>query len=170
VPPPIPTPIPPPYPDPPPDPFVPDPDTPGEGGTLPGADASTDFNVIKQVLNRRGRAVNLIRTRPGRLVRFRLSGRNLGFATARNVRACDRVPRGLRLVRAPGDPTVRNGRICWALGNVATRRRGTVTFRVRQRVCGRLVNRLTVRADNGGRHSDTAHVSACRQILPRQTG
>jgi choice-of-anchor A domain-containing protein/uncharacterized repeat protein (TIGR01451 family) len=170
VPPPIPTPIPPPDPTPPPAPLVPDPDTPGEGGVLPGTDASTDFNVLKQVLNRRGRAVNLIRTRPGQLVRFRLSGANIGFATARNVVACDRVPRGLRLVRAPGDPTVRSGRICWRLGNVATGRRGTVTFRVRRRVCGRIVNRLTVRSVNGGRHSDTAHVSACRRILPRVTG
>jgi Domain of unknown function DUF11 len=169
VPPPIPTPVPPPDPDPPPAPLVPD-ETPSEGGVLPGADESTDYSAIKQVLNRRGRAVNLVRTRPGRLVRFRLSGYNLGFATARDVRACDRVPPGLRLVRALGDPTVRNGRICWRLGNVATSRRGTVTFRVRRHVCGHIVNRLIVRSDNGGRHSDTAHVSACRRILPRQTG
>ena len=103
-------------------------------------------------------------------MRFRLSGENFGFATARDVVACDHIPRGLRLVRAPGDPTVRNGRICWRLGNVDTSRRGTVTFRVRRRVCGRIVNRLTVRSDNGGRDRDTAHVSACRRILPRLTG
>ena len=72
VPPPIPTPVPPPDPDPPPAPLVPD-ETPSEGGVLPGADESTDYNVLKQVLNRRGRPVNLVRTRPGRLVRFRLS-------------------------------------------------------------------------------------------------
>ena len=129
-----------------------------------------DFDVIKQVLNRRGRPVNLIKTRPGRLVRFRLSGYNLGFASAADVRLCDLVPRGLRLVRASGDPTVRNRRICWRLGTVATSRRGTVTFRVRRRVCGRIVNRVIVRSDNGGRDSDTAHVSACRRILPRLTG
>ncbi len=169
VPPPIPTPVPPPDPSPPPAPLVPD-DTPSESGVLPGADASTRFDVIKQVLNRRGRPVNLIKTRPGRLVRFRLSGYNLGFASAADVRLCDLVPRGLRLVRASGDPTVRNRRICWRLGTVATSRRGTVTFRVRRRVCGRIVNRVIVRSDNGGRDSDTAHVSACRRILPRLTG
>ena len=169
VPPPIPTPVAPPDPSPPPAPLVPD-DTPSEGGVLPGSSTSTNLDVIKQVLNRRGRPVNLIKTRPGRLVRFRLSGYNLGFASAVDVRACDHVPRGLRLVRAPGDPTVRDGRICWRLGTVATSRRGTITFRVRRRVCGRMVNRLTVRSDNGGRDRDTAHVSACRRILPRLTG
>jgi uncharacterized repeat protein (TIGR01451 family) len=128
------------------------------------------MNVIKQVLNRRGRPVDLVKTRPGRLVRFRLFGINLGFASAANVRACDVVPRGLRLVRAPGDPTVRRGRICWQLGTVATSRRGTITFRVRKRVCGRVVNRLTVRSSNGGRDRDSAQVSACRRILPRLTG
>jgi len=101
---------------------------------------------------------------------LRLSGDNLGFASARGVRACDRVPRGLRLVRAPGEPTVRDGRICWRLGTVSTSRRGTVTFRVRRRVCGRIVNELVVRSDNGGTHRDSAHVSACRRMLPRQTG
>ena len=106
VPPPIPTPIPPPDPSPPPEPLVPD-DTPDEGGVLPDAVDRTNFNMFKQVLNRRGRPVDLLRTRPGRLVRFRLFGENFGFATARDVVACDRIPRGLRLVRAPGDPTVR---------------------------------------------------------------
>jgi hypothetical protein len=37
-------------------------------------------------------------------------------------------------------------------------------------VCGRIVNRLIVRSDNGGRDTDTAQVSACRRILPRLTG
>jgi hypothetical protein len=80
------------------------------------------------------------------------------------------VPRGLRLVRAPGDPTVRGRRICWRVATIDTKRQAIVTFRVRRRVCGRIVNRVTVRSDNSGRDRDRAHVSACRRILPRLTG
>ena len=118
----------------------------------------------------RGKRVELVKRRPGQLVRFRLRGYNQGFATARAVRACDIVPRGLALVRAPGDPVVRKRRICWNLGAVDTKRAATITFRVRARVCGRAVNRIVVRSRNGGRDRDRADVSACRRVLPRTVG
>ena len=167
--PPGPTPEPPPPPTPPvPPPFVPTP--PDGGGVLPDTDASTDIRVLKQVLTRTGKRVELVKRRPGQLVRFRLRGYNQGFATARAVRACDIVPRGLALVRAPGDPVIRKRRICWNLGAVDTKRAATITFRVRARVCGRAVNRIVVRSRNGGRDRDRADVSACRRVLPRTVG
>jgi uncharacterized repeat protein (TIGR01451 family) len=168
-----PEPIPTPAPTPGPEPVPPPLDTeepPSQGGVLPGADASTNLDVTKKVLSRRGRAVELFQRRPGQLVRFRLRAINFGFASATDVRACDRVPRGLRLVRAPGDPTLRRGRLCWRVATIDTRRQAIATFRVRRRVCGRIVNRVVIGSDNGGRDDDSAHVSACRRVLPRQTG
>jgi uncharacterized repeat protein (TIGR01451 family) len=138
-------------------------------GTLPGAGRAR-FGVRKEVLNRRGRRVDLLRARPGQLVRFRLFGYNLGFRTVRGVVACDRVPAGLQLVRAPGDPTLRRGRLCWNLGDIATQAEGIVTFRVRRNVCGRITNTLTVRSENASRRSDSARVSACRSAPPAVTG
>ena len=128
------------------------------------------MQVCKKVFNRRGRPVELTRKRPGQTVRFRLRATNLGFVSASNVRACDRVPAALRLLRAPGNPTFRRGRLCWRIGALDSQRQAFVTFRIADDVCGRITNTLAVRSENARRHRNTAQVSACRRALPRYTG
>lgn len=141
-----------------------------EASSLPGAGRRTHFNVTKEVLNANGKPVELLKTRPGALVHFRLFGWNMGFVGARGVVACDRVPAGLEFVKAPGGPKLRNGKLCWHLGGVNTQREAVVTFRVRGTVCGRVVNHLVVTADNAPSARASAQLTACRREPPDQTG
>jgi choice-of-anchor A domain-containing protein len=158
-------------PEPSPEPGVPSFSEPSEeSGALPGDTGQTEYEVRKEVFDRQGRPVELLETRPGRLVKFRLFKYNLGFAGARGVVACDRVPPGLEVVRVLGNPRVRGDRICWHLGTVNTQREAIVTFRVHQGVCGRVTNGFEVTTGNAGRERDTAQLSACRRVLPSQTG
>ncbi|MGD9571181.1 MAG: hypothetical protein AB7V62_04785 [Thermoleophilia bacterium] len=144
-----------------PPPFVLD-DTEPDGG-LPGVPERARLQVRKSVI---GRDV----VRPGGRVRFRLWAYNLGFASARGVRVCDSVPRGLALIHAPGSPEMRGARLCWRLGVLDTQRRAVVTFRVRGDGCGAFTNGLTGTSANGGRTRSTARVFAPCRVAPAVTG
>ena len=68
---------------------------------------------------------------PNQRVNFRITVRNRGRGTARNVLTCDRMPAGLRVVSAPG--ARRSGRsLCWSVKTM--RPRTTRTFKVVARV------------------------------------
>jgi uncharacterized repeat protein (TIGR01451 family) len=45
---------------------------------------------------------------------YRMTVRNTGRGTAIAARVCDRVPKGLKVVRAPG-ATITNGQLCWRI-------------------------------------------------------
>lgn len=79
-------------------------------------------------LNKR---VNKKRARAGKSVRWRLVVRNRGDAAARRLRLCDRLPRGVTLVKKPRHARLNNGRLCWRIKRLGPRKRRTGTFRTR---------------------------------------
>jgi uncharacterized repeat protein (TIGR01451 family) len=74
-------------------------------------DAQSKVRPGRAVLSLRKRASST-RPKAGGLVTFTLTLRSLGPAAALNVRVCDRLPRGLSFVRAPG-ATFTKGQACW---------------------------------------------------------
>ena len=70
------------------------------------------------------------RVRSGQVVTFRLRVRNVGRATARRVRACDRLPSGLVLVSARG-ASLDDGRACFTVRRLRPQRSRTFVVRTR---------------------------------------
>jgi choice-of-anchor A domain-containing protein/uncharacterized repeat protein (TIGR01451 family) len=154
-------------------PYAPTPDTPGQplapgetAGLVGATSAGGRVGLCKKVLTRGGRAAEVVRVRAGDRVRFRLRVTNLGFTLLRNVRTCDAVPAGLVLIRATGNPTLRNGRLCWNRKFLVVQRQGFVTMRVTRRAAGVITNAATVTSANGGTARNTARV----RVLATATG
>jgi choice-of-anchor A domain-containing protein/uncharacterized repeat protein (TIGR01451 family) len=149
------------------------PQTPGEplspyetAGRVGATSAEGRVGLCKKVLTRRGRAAEVVRVRAGNRVRFRLRVTNLGFTLLRDVRTCDTVPAGLVLLRGTGNPTLRNGRLCWNREFLTAQRQGFVTMRVTRRAAGLITNTTTVTSANGGTARNTARV----RVLATRTG
>jgi uncharacterized repeat protein (TIGR01451 family) len=101
----------PPIPPGPPDPTGPPaPPIPPAGGGVLGAEASGTRLSLRKT-------ANASTVTPGKRITFRLRVRNAGEALAVNVRVCDRLPRGLALVRARGFRRS-GGRLCRSLGSL----------------------------------------------------
>lgn len=86
--------------------------------------------------------------RPGATVRYRLTVRNRGNATAQSVRVCDDLPRGLTLV-SRGGGQLRGGQLCWTIKSLAAGRSVTRSFSARidaNARPGAIVNRASVNA------------------------
>ncbi|HJZ60515.1 MAG TPA: DUF11 domain-containing protein [Miltoncostaeaceae bacterium] len=109
---------------------------------------------------------------------YRISVRNTGKVTARNVVLIDRMPRGMALVSKPKGATIRSGgRLRWSLGSLRPGRSAsaTVVFRTDTGVSGRLCNTATASAGNApaaSAHACTvvARVAQARRVVPRVTG
>ena len=103
--------------------------------------------------------------RPGGMIAYRITIRNVGNGAARKVRVCDRMPSGLRARRVPGG-TRKGSRICWTIGRLAAGARKTLRITAQVKMSapvGTQRNRASVRAANAtGRRTDTAPV----RILP----
>jgi uncharacterized repeat protein (TIGR01451 family) len=95
--------------------------------------------------------------RAGSTVTFRLELRNEGLATARRVVACDRVPAGLRIIRAPG-AEVRGRRACWRVRSLNDERTFHLTVQVSSRARGMIRNVLRARAANAGNARAVARI------------
>ena len=106
----------------------------------------------------------------GQQVRYTLTVR-AGRNAARNVRLCDRLPAGLRLVRAKGAVTVAGG-ACWRWARLKPRARRTVTLvaRVRPGAKPTLRNRAAVQASNAAKRRATATVRTVPVGPPQFTG
>lgn len=105
--------------------------------------------------------------RPSQQVGFRITIRNRGRGMARNVAVCDRMPRGLRVVRAQG--ARRSGRdVCWRLSSLrpGARRSFQLLTRVTSSYGGRtIVNPADVSGQNSincRRQDATSRLPACR--------
>ncbi|MEZ5078666.1 MAG: hypothetical protein R2725_14630 [Solirubrobacterales bacterium] len=117
--------------------------------------------------------------RPGSVVAYTITVRNMGNRAARSVKVCDEPPRGLRTLRS--EPVVSGtGSICWRLKRLAAE--GKRTFRLTARVAAGVRsavvrNVATVSAANvKGRRTDRAGVrvkplpdTACGSRLMRPT-
>jgi uncharacterized repeat protein (TIGR01451 family) len=87
---------------------------------------------------------------PGERVAFRLRVRNTGEARATNVRVCDRLPRGLAVVSAPGFRRVAGRLWCRSLGSldIGSARVMRITVRATASAARSVRNVATARARN----------------------
>jgi choice-of-anchor A domain-containing protein/uncharacterized repeat protein (TIGR01451 family) len=113
---------------------------PPDTGAVAGEQAGS---TTIQLCKRRNRA----RVRAGGTVTFRLKVVNIGLATARRVVVCDRLPAGLRIVRARG-AQVRAGRACWRIGSLRDERTMHLKARVDDTASGVIRNVAHARASN----------------------
>jgi uncharacterized repeat protein (TIGR01451 family) len=91
------------------------------------------------------------RVRPGATVSIRGTITNTSATTARNLRLCERIPVGTRVVRAPNHGPSRARTICWSTPELAAgaSARGTTVLRVvKSAKIGVRANRTTVTAVN----------------------
>jgi uncharacterized repeat protein (TIGR01451 family) len=93
------------------------------------------------------KSVNARAAEMGDRLTYTLRLRNRGPGTARNVRLCDRLPRGLLLRRAPGGRRAGRRTACWTIRRLARARRVSrrLVVRVTSSVRPRLRNVATVR-------------------------
>ena len=92
----------------------------GVAATGPSAETGNANNgdVAGVVVRDRGASVRITkradrrRMRPGGKVVYTIRVTSRGPETARNLRICDFLPRGMQAVRAPGG-TIRGQRVCW---------------------------------------------------------
>jgi uncharacterized repeat protein (TIGR01451 family) len=103
--------------------------------------------------------------RAGARVRYTIVVHNRGFAVARRALVCDRLPRDLTLVSAPG-ARLRNGEVCWRIARLRplASRRFPLTARANERASGSATNVAT--ADMAGAPERTA--GARITIRPRR--
>ena len=129
----------------------------GVAVTGPDRESQDDNNsdVAGVVVANRNAAVRITkradrrRVPPGRTVVFTIHVRSLGPATARDLRICDRLPRGLQPVRAPRG-RIDGRRVCWRRAAARDGRRLRYQVEARTtRAGGRsYVNRVSVRGAN----------------------
>ncbi|MBN8867859.1 MAG: DUF11 domain-containing protein [Solirubrobacterales bacterium] len=116
-------------------------------GGSDGVIATENVRVVEGAALRITKVANRRRVPIGGTVRFRIKVRSVGSGTARNVRVCDRLPRGLRLAFPPSLQGKR--RICWRVGNLRPgRSRSVRVIAYASAATGRAVNRATATASN----------------------
>jgi uncharacterized repeat protein (TIGR01451 family) len=143
----------PPQPEPPepPQPPIPEPDGPAVPPVAPPSGAVLGEQVASTRLSLHKRASTDTPVAGGTLS-YRLRVANVGDAGALDVRVCDRLPRGLTLVRAPGFRS-RGGRLCRSVGKLGIGRARVlhITARVARRPPEVISNVAVARADNARR-------------------
>lgn len=88
-------------------------------GPLADRAARSLVRVVGGAALRIAKTVDHARVAVGGQVRFRIAVRSLGPDPATDVRVCDRLPRALRLLSAPGSRRL-GGSICWSLPGMAS--------------------------------------------------
>lgn len=108
--------------------------------------------------------------RPGQLVHFRSTIRNVGPVDAVDPRVCETIPAGMSFVSAPGRELKRGRQVCWTSARLAAGAsvQGSMTLRVRADAgAGRRTNTVTVNAANActatSRASFDIHAAAGRR-------
>lgn len=98
--------------------------------------------------------------RAGERVRYTIEVRNRGRGVARRVVVCDRLPRDMTLVSAPGS-RFRNGRVCWRIARLRplASREFTVTTRANRRASGPTTNVATADAPRARERTARARVT-----------
>lgn len=160
-------------------PSEPTPNTPGEvlgtgesSSSVDNPAAVGNVGICKKVMSKHGRALERVRARAGDTVTFRIRITNLGTRLLRNVKVCDRIPPGLVLVRAPGQPKLVDGRLCWTLKTLSSQVDAFATVRITRTTPATIVNTVSVTTSNGGSDRNTAgvHVLAARSSSGGVTG
>ena len=132
-------------------PHPPDPDGPAAppvdppvGGVSPEQAASTRLSIRKRTDDP---------PVPGGTVTYRIRVANVGDASALDVRVCDRLPQGLRAVRARKFHAASGGRLCRNVGRLGIGKARVlhITARVARRPPAVLSNVAVARADNARR-------------------
>jgi uncharacterized repeat protein (TIGR01451 family) len=113
--------------------------------------------------------------RPGEVIAYRITVRNVGKGDAKKVKVCDVLPEGLDVLRAPG-ANVGDGKACWKIKRLkaGAKRTFKITAQVAMTATDTLTNRAKVKAANAARGSDSERVGvnpatgACRTLHLRR--
>ncbi len=111
---------------------------------------------------------NRKRVRRGQMIKYRIVVRSVGRDAARNVIVCDRLPRGLIFVRAPGS-RFNDGRVCWTIQSLPAGARRILNVIMRVPQVGRthrIRNRVWIDGSNVTPKGDVANVVAV-SVAPR---
>jgi uncharacterized repeat protein (TIGR01451 family) len=101
----------------------------------------------------------------GENVRYTLVVKNVGKATAHNVRVCDTLPGGVT-VTATGGGKLSDGVVCWTVGTLAKtkRRQFTLTVKVDLTTRKRITNKAVATASDA---PSSRAASSTNITLPR---
>lgn len=88
----------------------------------------------------------------GKRIHFRATLRNEGTVDAVNAQLCERIPKGMKFIGAPGRETKKNKRlVCWSNSRMAagTAVTGTMTLKAKKKAkIGVRKNRVVIKAAN----------------------
>jgi uncharacterized repeat protein (TIGR01451 family) len=98
------------------------------------------------------------RVRAGQVVRYRITVRNQGKATATDLQLTDKLPRQMSPVRKPKGVRLKKGTLTWTLGSLRAggTKRVVLDLRLGSKATGRRCNSASARAANALRVSDRA--------------
>lgn len=145
-----------------------DPTPPGCPRPVPGP---PDLSVEERPNLDIDKTARRARVRAGGRMRYTIRVGNRGRGVARGVVVCDRLPRGMTLVSAPGS-RLRNGRICWRISRLRPlgSRRFTLTTRANPRASGPTTNVATAEAPRTRTRTARARVLIRPRRPPAVTG
>jgi uncharacterized repeat protein (TIGR01451 family) len=143
-----------------------DPPPPGCPGPLPAPPPPPDLSMESLPTLDMDKTAQRARVRAGGRVRYTIRVRDRGRGLARRVVVCDRLPRAMTLVSAPG-ARFRNGRVCWRISLLRplASRQFTVTARAKRRASGGTTNVATADAARTRARTASAQVT----IRPRRS-
>jgi uncharacterized repeat protein (TIGR01451 family) len=132
------------------------PPPPDQGGNQPEQQFSPRLVLRKRAGSGRVRA--------GNRVTYKLTVRNTGRGTARRVRVCDNLPRGL-VYSSTGKAKVQGRRACFTVSSLRPRRSKTFTVRARASSTQR-ARRICNTARRSARGVRARSARACINVLP----
>jgi uncharacterized repeat protein (TIGR01451 family) len=135
--------------------------------TAQAAPAAPRLALSKRRVRRHGEP---LRVRSGAAVRWAITVRNRGTATAESVRVCDTLRRGLAVLSTTPRATPTSGRVCWRIATLRPGAHATLRITTRVSVTASGCHALANRASIPGGPSASSRVTVCRQRRVRSGG
>ena len=129
--------------------------------------ATPRLTLAKRRVRRAGEAR---RVRSGAAVRWAITVRNRGTATAKGVRVCDTLRRGLAVLSTTPRATPDRGRVCWRIATLRAGAHATLRITTRVSVTASGCHPLANRASIPGGPSASSTVTVCRKRRVRSGG
>jgi uncharacterized repeat protein (TIGR01451 family) len=135
--------------------------------TAQAAPAAPRLTLAKRRVRRHGEPS---RVRSGAAVRWAITVRNRGTATAKSVRVCDTLRRGLAVLSTAPRATPTSGRVCWRIATLRPGAHATLRITTRVSVTASGCHALANRASIPGGPSASSRVTVCRKRRVRSGG
>lgn len=135
--------------------------------TAQSTPAAPRLTLAKRRVRRHGERRKV---RSGAAVRWAITVRNRGAATAKGVRVCDTLRRGLAVVSTAPRATPRSGRVCWRIATLRAGAHATLRITTRVSVTASGCHALANRASIPGGPSASSRVTVCRKRRVRSGG